>query len=106
MVHCTEKERKNEEGQDPILVNTCFYKNFKFISTAYPDYAGRYIYYEREVFVRVNNKYVKTTNDKVFNKTQDKLVALLNKRIKEDFDKLSSDTSTRECFTEVGSLPR
>ena len=102
---CIEKERKNEEGKDPILIKTCFIKNFKFVSTSYPDYAGRYDYSEQKVYILKNNKYVKTTNSKVFNKNQDQLVATINKRILEDFNKLSTDSSTRECLTEIDSIP-
>jgi hypothetical protein len=75
---CSEREKKNENGTDPILVKTCFIKGFKFISTSYPDYAGRYTSTENVVLVRVNNKFVKTKNSKVFNKRQAILVALIN----------------------------
>ena len=102
---CIEKERKNEEGKDPILIKTCRIKNFKFVSTSYPDYVGRYVYSEHEVYIFRNNKYVKTTNSKVFNKNQDKLVAAINKRILEDFHKFSADSSTKDCLTEIDSIP-
>ncbi len=102
---CIEKERKNDEGKDPILIKTCFIKNFKFVSTSYPDFVGRYIYSEHEVYVLKNNKYVKTTNSKVFNKNQDQLITTINKRILEDFHKFSADSNTRECFTEIDSIP-
>jgi hypothetical protein len=102
---CTEKERKSEDGNDPIIIETCLLKNFKFISTSYPDYAGRYVYSEHEVYIRTNNKYIKTTNAKVFNKRQDKLVAIINNRIQQDFREFSSDSNTKECFTDIDSIP-
>lgn len=103
---CSEKERKSEELKDCILVKTCFLKSFKFVSISYPDYAGRYFYSEHEVYVRKNNQYIRITNSKVFNKNQDKLVATINERILQDFYTFSADSNTRECFTEIKSIPK
>jgi len=102
---CIEKERKNDEGKDPILIKTCLIRNFKFVSTSYPDYAGKYVYSENEVYILKNNKYVKTTNSKVFNKNQYQLVATINNRILQDFQRFSADSNTKECLTEFDSIP-
>jgi len=102
---CIEKEQKNGEGQDPILVKTCVIKNFKFVSKSFPDYAGRYVYSEHQVYVLKNNKYVKTTNSKVFNRSQDKLVTTINNRILEDFHQFSTDSNTKECLRGTDSIP-
>ncbi len=102
---CIEKERKNEEGKDSIQIKTCFIKNFKFVSTSYPDYAGRYVYSEQEVYVRKKDKYIKTTNSNVFNKNQSELLATINKKILQDFHSFASDSNTKKCLTEIDSLP-
>ena len=104
-IQCTEKEKKNDEGKDPILIKTCYYKSFKFVITSYPDNVGRYVYSKHQVFIQSNNKYIKTTNKRVFNKTQEELVSLINERIKQDFDEYKSDSNTRECLTEIDSIP-
>ena len=104
-LRCTEKELKNEDGDDPIIEKTCFYKNFKFVTTSYPDYAGRYDFSEHEVLLLSKGKYIKTTNDRVFNKKQKELVSLLNQRIKQDFNAFKADTATRDCLTEIDSIP-
>ena len=39
-VACTEKERKNHDGPDPIMVNTCLVRNFKFISNIVSRFTG------------------------------------------------------------------
>ena len=102
---CSEKERKNGEGKDPILIQTCIIKNFKFVSTSYPDYAGRYVYSEREVYVRKNEKYIKTTYSKVFNNNQDELLATINEKILQDFHNFRSDPNTKACLTDLDSIP-
>ena len=102
---CTEKERKNEEGEYPILVKTCFIKNFKFVTISHPDYVGRYFFQEYEVYVRKNNKYVSTKNSSVFNEKQGKLLDIINARILEDFISFRSDSSTKSCFDGIDSIP-
>lgn len=104
-IQCSEKEKKNDNGSDPILIKTCYYKNFKFIKTAYPDYMGRYVYSEHEIFVRSKGKYVIASNEDVFNTKQNELVLLINKKIKEEFDQFKSDSSIKECLSEIDSLP-
>jgi hypothetical protein len=76
------------------------------VSTSYPDYAGRYFYSEHEVYIRTEKGYAKTTNSKVFNQSQNKLVAIINKRIQEDFQKFSSEPNTKECFIGIDSIPK
>ena len=41
----------------------------------------------------------------MFNKNQNKLVTTINKRILEDFHKFSTDSNTKECLTEIDSIP-
>jgi len=102
---CTEKKRKNEDGKYPILVKTCFIKNFKFVTISRPDYVGRYFFQEYEVYVKTNNKYVSTKNSNVFNEKQSKLLDIVNARILEDFISFRSDSSTKSCFDGIDSIP-
>jgi hypothetical protein len=103
---CTEKERKTDYGTDPIIIKTCIFKNFKFVSTSYPDYAGRYVSNETEVFVRVNNKYIETNNSDIFNGHQKKLLALINDRIQVDFKAFKADSNVKECFLDIDLIPK
>jgi hypothetical protein len=102
---CVEKEKKNTDGKDPIIIKTCLFKNFKFKTTASPDLVGRYFHSEHEVYVLVNKKYVKTVNSTVFNKKQDELVSIINERIQNDFKELSSDSASKDCFRDLRSIP-
>jgi hypothetical protein len=104
-VKCVEKESKNPDEEYPTIVRTCFIKNFKFKETAYPDYVGRYFDSDYEVYVLVNKKYIKTLNSKIFNKNQNELVSIINKRIKEDFKKDLSDSTVKECFIDLAVIP-
>lgn len=104
-LNCLERKKKSPEVNDSIIIQTCFIRNFKFVTTSYPDYAGRYTFSEHEVYARTGGKYVKTTNSNVFNKEQNKLVAIINRKIGEDFKEFSSDTNTRDCFTGIDSIP-
>jgi len=102
---CKETERKNEEGKYPIHVKTCYIKNFKFITTSTPDYDGRYFFDEYEVYVKKDNKYIRTTNSNVFNKKQNELLYTINERILKDFNSYRSDLSTKSCFSGIDSIP-
>ena len=46
----SKKKERITKRRDPILIKTCLIKNFKFIKTSYPDYVGRYVYSEHEVY--------------------------------------------------------
>ena len=102
---CSERQRKNPDFKDSIIIQTCLLKNFKFVTTSYPDDVGRYFYSEHQVYIRTQKGYVKTTNSKVFNQNQNQLVTIINKEIQEDFRKFSSDSATKECFIGVDSIP-
>jgi hypothetical protein len=101
---CSEKERKSEGLTDPIIVKTCFLNQFKFISTSSPDYVGRYST-ETEVFIKRGNKYVKIRNSKVFNTRQAILLKLINTQIQKDFKALKANIETRDCLSNIDSIP-
>ena len=103
-VTCSEKEIK--DGEYPTLVNTCIIKNFKFIKVSYPDGVGRYFDSEHNVYIRVNNKYFKTVNSRLFNKNQAKLVSIINEHIQEDFKKNLSDSAVKDCLAGLDSIPK
>lgn len=105
-VNCIEKYRKNPDGKVPIIVRTCFIKNFKFKETSYPDYVGRYFDSDYEVYVLVNKKYIKTVNSAAFNNNQEELVSKINERILKDFKDFSSDSAVKECFADLDSIPK
>ena len=102
---CTIKEKKNEDGPDPIIIKTCFYKNFKLVKTSFPDYVGRYAYSEHELFVQTKGKKQPATNQQLFNQHQDELLSLINKRVKQDFDELKADSNSRECLEDLNVIP-
>jgi|SRR5450755_1192249 hypothetical protein len=102
---CTEKELKNGKSQDPILVKTCYIKNFKFVETSYPDDVGRYFDSEHEVYGWVNNKYHKAVNSKVFNKDQDKLVSIINERIQKEYKDDLANPEVKDCLDGLDSIP-
>jgi hypothetical protein len=105
-VKCSEKDMKNDDGNDPILVHTCYVKNYKFVEANYPDYVGRYFDSEYEVYVRVNNKFHKTVYSKVFNKEQYKLVSIINDRIQKDYKEDLADPRVKECLDGLDSIPK
>jgi hypothetical protein len=104
-VKCVEKETKNPDGKDPIIVRTCFIKNFKFKETSFPDNVVRYFDSENEVYILVGKKYIKTVNSKVFNKNQNELVAIINEQIQKDLKKNLSDSTVKECFSDLNTIP-
>ena len=65
-VSCSEKEYKNHDSLDPIFVETCLFKSFKFVNKGSPDYKGRYSW-EYSLYKKQNGKYVKVSNSALFN---------------------------------------
>lgn len=53
----------------------------------------------------MNKRYIRTTNEKVFNKKQDRLLKVLNDRIRKNFEKFSKNPETKECLTEIETNP-
>lgn len=103
---CHERQRKNPEGTDPILVTTCYLKQYRFVHTAYPDYAGRYVWDSSHVYRRgAKGGWVETSNDQVFNRRQPELLALINRRIQQDFAAFKADPKTADCLTGLDSIP-
>ena len=95
---CTSKDIPNPGGSMNAIEKTCYYKNFKTVSTGYPDYKGRYSY-SYEVFSKQENgEYVKIKKSKLFNKNRRKLLSLINKRIKKDYDAYANEVERGECF--------
>ncbi len=96
-VTCNEKQKGNSEGGDPIQIKTCTYKNFKSITTGIADFNGRYSY-QYELFKKQNDKYVKIKNSEFFNQKQSELLSLVIKKIKKDYNDISKNPDTKECF--------
>jgi hypothetical protein len=94
---CEEKEEKNPESEDPIIIKTCLYGNYRTISTGSPDFNGRYSY-ENGLYKLEKGEYKEIGNSSLFNHKQGDLLKLINQKIKEDYLKLSSDPETKECF--------
>src|SRR5215217_1174922 len=106
-VRCTEKQRKSEDTAitDPVLRTTCYLRAFRFVETAFPDYAGRYIAREHAVSLRVKGRWVRSSNTRVFNNRQAALLADINRRIREEWKGYRSDPETKDCFDENAVLP-
>jgi len=105
-VNCIEKERKVPDSEDPIIIRTCFIKNYKFKETSYPDYAGRYFNSEHEVYLLAGKKYIKINNSDFFNKKQDELESMVNERIQSDFRSFLTDSLSRDCLVGLDSIPK
>jgi hypothetical protein len=104
-VICTEKEAKNEDGVDPILIKTCFYKAYKTITNGYPDYKGRYSY-EYSVFKKQENgNYIQIKNASLFNKNKKELLLIINSKIEKDYNSVYNDPETRDCFEDESFTP-
>jgi hypothetical protein len=104
-VVCTEKEAKNEDGVDPILIKTCFYKAYKTITNGYPDYKGRYSY-EYSVFKKQENgNYIQIKNASLFNKNKKELLSIINSKIEKDYNSVYNDPETKDCFEEESFTP-
>ena len=104
-VTCHEKERKTKDADYPDIIKTCFLKNFKFVKVTSPDADGRYFYSEYKTYILKNNKCVEVDYTEVFNKNQDSLVSIINKRIQEDYQKDLANPDIKDCLRDLKSIP-
>jgi len=95
---CVTKEKKNPESkEDPIIIKTCTWRKYTFVSTGQPDYRGVYSY-DYELFLIDKGKSTKINNSDLFNDKVSRLENLINEKIKSEFDDSVKDTLNRDCL--------
>ena len=102
---CITEEKANPESkEDPIIIKTCIWHAFKFVTTGAPDYKGRYGY-EYELFLIENSQPKQITNSELFNDHRKELEELINRKIRIDFDNNAKDPNVKDCFEGVTFTP-
>lgn len=95
-VYCNEETIGANNDEDPVLKNTCHWRNYRIIETGKPDHRGRYEW-NSELFRVENDSLVKMDiTDLFIADSIQTLEALLNAKLKEDFDYLAE--TNRNCF--------
>jgi len=102
---CTERESKNKDGGDPILIKTCMYKKYKTISRGYPDYKGRYTYVYELYKKQPNGSFIQIKNAMLFNETKNELLSIINSKIEMDYAAFANDAETKDCFEGAAFAP-
>ncbi|ALI98309.1 hypothetical protein [Rufibacter tibetensis] len=97
---CLEEEEKNPESEDPIIIRTCTYRNYKTITTGTPDFKGRYSY-RNSLFKLEKGEYKVIDNSSLFNQRQDDLLKRINEKIKANYLVYLKDPESNECFEGV-----
>lgn len=101
---CHEELKRSELTKDSIIIKTCLLGKFKFVSTGYPDYSGKYNW-EYELYKKNKTRYIKAENSQIFTKNQNVLFELIKKKILKEFADASTDPETKDCFIDHESLP-
>lgn len=96
---CTEKTVKVSGSPDPTFIETCTFRQYKFVTTSEADYKGRYSQFT-EVFKKSGESFVKIANHDLFNTEQRELLSIINKNALKEYNELSSDAESAECFQE------
>lgn len=96
-VVCTETQEKTEGSEDPRIIQTSIWKNYKSESIGQADYKGRYGY-TYKLYKFTNNKYIEIENSELFNSKRTELLKIINQKIKRDFDDYSKDPENQDCF--------
>ena len=96
-VTCSEKSIKVKGRVEPTIINTCTWGKYRSVSTGESDYKGRY-YYTMSLSKLTNGKYLKISNDQLFNEKRNTLLKLINQKIKKDFDTFFNDPDNKDCF--------
>jgi hypothetical protein len=85
IVNCTEELITKAGEEFPTIVNTCKWRDFVFIETGVPDTKGRYSW-ESQIFKQYSGDLHSIAKTDLFIPNQlDQLLALINKRLEEDF---------------------
>ena len=94
-------EKQNPDGNDPIIIQTCNWGQYKFVTIGSPDDKGRYSY-EYEVFNMVNNEEIKVRNNDIFNSKIGTLEGKINRAIAKEINDNRKYPENSECLSEVG----
>jgi len=98
---CAVTKKQNPESTDSIIIRTCIWGKYKFITTGSPDYKGRYSY-EYEVYRIVDNKDIKVENNEIFNSKVHALEKMINIEIAKGLKEDRKYPDNAECLSEVG----
>jgi hypothetical protein len=107
-LHCSNSTIESENDEDsPVLINTCYFKNNKFVTSSYPDAVGRYFpeNEEHEVFSLFHGRYRKTKYSSLFNSKGAELLLTINKRIHKEYKRNSTAVESKDCFVGMDSIP-
>tara|TARA_R110001583_G_scaffold194758_1_gene366855 strand:+ start:716 stop:1258 length:543 start_codon:yes stop_codon:yes gene_type:complete len=99
-VNCKEKIQKdlefpNEEGERKKV---CKFKNYLFKSIGFPDYKGRYSYYEYELLQIEKTDTIKIKNFDFFNEKAQELEKLINEKLKTEYEYNLKIPEIKECM--------
>jgi hypothetical protein len=106
-LHCVETSIKSDnDANDPILIKTCYYKYFKFVTISNPDAVGRYFpeNEEHEIFVQIHGRYIETKNSSLFNNKENELLVTINNKIHQEYLKNSTSDKSKDCFMDADSI--
>lgn len=101
---CEEKDEDNPGSEDPVIIRTCTYQNFRSVATGMPDYKGRYSW-EYTLHKLENNAYVPIKNESLFNEKRNELLRQVNQRIRAEYHLFSGDPDFSDCFAMAESIP-
>lgn len=90
-VHSVKREK-----QEPARIENYYFKDFKSVISGTPDSKNRFTW-TFELFKKSDGEYVPAENEEVFNENKDELLALINSKIKADFEKAYA--LDKQCFT-------
>lgn len=99
-INCIEKEQKVLGSEDPVIIKTCTFKNYKSIKTGEADYKGRYSY-TYNLFKVVNGKNQPISNSQLFNDKKDQLLSIINTKIESFYNEISKDPENADCLPDM-----
>ncbi len=98
-VICLDEDVFDEDLDEDVTTKTCTYKNVKIVCKGYVmDYRGTYDYEYSTFLKNTDGSYEEVTNDAIFNQNKDELLAIINSKSEEEFNKLANDPDSDNCF--------
>jgi hypothetical protein len=95
-------EKQNPAGTDAIIIQSCTWGPYKFVTVGSPDFKGRYSY-EYAIYRTTDNKFKIVQNIDIFNSKVGDLEKLINSEIAKNLKEYRQDPDNVECLKDVGN---
>jgi len=96
-VTCIEKEKASDDENNPVLIKTCDFQNFRSIKTGTADDKGRYSYSYELYIIDQNGKH-QIKNSDVFKTGADAVEKKINQDLQQEYEENLKNPHLKDCM--------